>query len=59
MEFLEKEFFTIEKISFYWNISNKNEYEFYWLIYDYLFNISKKCEISKYRFQKFIKEFNL
>jgi hypothetical protein len=58
MEYLE-EIFTLDKIKFIWDNSNKNEYEFYSNIYDYLLSKSKKDEILKIRFIKMIKYFNL
>ena len=58
MEQLEK-MFTLDKIKFIWENSNKNEYEFYSNIYDYLYNKSKKDEIIKFRFNNIITYFNL
>jgi predicted nucleotidyltransferase len=58
MEQLE-ELFTIEKISFIWNNSNKNEFEFYSLIFDYLQAKSKKDEFIRIKFNNLIKYFNL
>lgn len=60
MEFIEKNFyFSIEKINFIWNNSNKNEIEFYSLFFDYLYAKSKKDENIKYNFEKLITYFNL
>ena len=57
MEQLES-IFWLKKIEFIWNMSEKNEYNFYWLVYDYLFNKSKTDQIIKFRFNNILKDFN-
>jgi hypothetical protein len=57
MEQLEKTF-ELKQIQFIWENSNKNEYEFYSLIYDYFISKSKKCEFTKFRFNNLLEYFN-
>ena len=60
MEYLEKNlYFSLEKLTFIWNNANKNEYDFYDLMYEYLFSKAKKDEIFENKFNNLIIYFNL